>query len=193
MRGAVVQLSSTADAEGNLSRAERWIASAAGAGAELVALPENFPYLRREDSERNPLAQGLDGPIVQFLREQAKRHDIVLAGGTLPEAIPNDERVYNTSVVVDRDGSVRGVYRKIHLFDVALSDVGLQESKTVAPGTEIRRALACCSCPPRSPCRPAAITGRCCSAHARSRIRPTCWPPHSTEYTARRVARTAAR
>jgi predicted amidohydrolase len=137
MRAAVVQLSSTADAEGNLSRAERWIASAAGAGAELVALPENFPYLRREDSERNPLAQGLDGPIVQFLREQAKRHDIVLAGGTLPEAIPNDERVYNTSVVVDRDGSVRGVYRKIHLFDVALSDVGLQESKTVAPGTEI--------------------------------------------------------
>jgi predicted amidohydrolase len=137
MRGAVVQLSSTDDAEGNLSRAEHWIGLAAEAGAELVALPENFPYLRREDAERNPLAQDLDGPIVAFLREQAKLHRVVLAGGTLPEAIPNDARVYNTSVVVDRDGSVRGVYRKIHLFDVSLSDVGLQESKTVAAGTEI--------------------------------------------------------
>ena len=137
MWGAVVQLSSNDDAERNLSRAAHWIGHAASAGAELVALPENFPYLRREDAERNPLAQDLDGPIVAFLREQAKLHGVVLAGGTLPEAIPNDERVYNTSVVVDRDGAVRGVYRKIHLFDVSLSDVGLQESKTVAAGAEI--------------------------------------------------------
>jgi predicted amidohydrolase len=137
MRAAVVQLTSTADADHNLDRARHWIDRAAEAGARLVALPENFPYLRREDAERNPLAQDLEGPVVQFIRESAKRHEIVLAGGTLPEAIPDDSRVYSTSVVVDRDGSVRGVYRKIHLFDVELSDVGLQESKTVAPGDEI--------------------------------------------------------
>ena len=137
MRAAVVQLSSTDDAERNLSRAARWIGDAASAGAELVALPENFPYLRREDAERNPLAQDLDGPIVAFLREQAKLHRVVLAGGTLPEAIPNDARVYNTSVVVDSDGTIRGVYRKIHLFDVALSRATHQESLYVAPGDEI--------------------------------------------------------
>jgi len=75
--------------------------------------------------------------VVQFLRERAKRHGIVLAGGTLPEAIPGDRRVHNTSVVVDRDGSLRGIYRKIHLFDVELADVGLRESRAVAPGRDI--------------------------------------------------------
>ena len=137
MKAAVVQLNSDSDAERNLTRAREWIARAAGAGADLVALPENFPYLRREDEARNPLAQDLDGPLVQFLREEAKRHDVVLAGGTIPEAIDGDERVYNTSLVVDRDGALCGVYRKIHLFDVELSEVGLQESRTVAPGSEI--------------------------------------------------------
>jgi predicted amidohydrolase len=137
MRAAVVQLNSTDDVDRNLSRAEHWIERAVAAGADLVALPENFAYLRREDSEPNPIAQALDGRLVERLRGLAKRHEIVLAGGTLPEAIPGDERVYNTSVVVDRDGSLRGVYRKIHLFDVALAEVGLTESKMVAPGDEL--------------------------------------------------------
>jgi predicted amidohydrolase len=137
MRAAVIQMTSVPDLEQNLARAAHWVARAAEAGAELVALPENFPFLREEDAGPNPVAQSLDGPVVDFLRDQAKRHQVVLAGGTLPEAIPGDERVYNTSVVVDSDGTICGVYRKIHLFDVALSRATHQESLYVAPGDEI--------------------------------------------------------
>ncbi len=137
MRAAVVQLTSLADVEHNLARAEHWIARAVSDGAELVALPENFPYMRDDAADPHPAAQPLDGPVGRFLGEQARRHRIVLAGGTLPEAIPGDARVYNTSAVFERDGSVAAVYRKIHLFDVELPGAVHQESRGVAPGKEI--------------------------------------------------------
>jgi predicted amidohydrolase len=137
MRAAVVQLTSGSDLGQNLDRAEHWIGRAAAAGAELIALPENFPYMRESEAAEHPAAQSLDGPIVQFLREQAKRHGVVLAGGTLPESIPGDRRVYNTAPLIDADGSVRAIYRKIHLFDVELPDATLRESDGVAPGAEL--------------------------------------------------------
>ena len=144
MRVAVVQLTSLPDLDHNLAQTERWIARAAEAGARIVALPENFPFLREEDAGPSPIVQELDGPVVEFLRQQAKRHGVLLAGGTLPERIPGKERVYNTSVVVDSDGTVRGVYRKLHLFDVALPGATHQESLHVAAGEEVVVAETSC-------------------------------------------------
>ncbi|MBW2282270.1 MAG: carbon-nitrogen hydrolase family protein [Deltaproteobacteria bacterium] len=140
MIAAVVQMTSTDDVDANLERAARGIARAAAAGADLVALPENFPFMREEGAGPNPAAQPLDGPVVAFLRERAREHGIVLAGGTFPEAIPGDDRVYNTSVVVNPDGEVAAVYRKIHLFDVDLPGASLQESKGVVAGEDLALA-----------------------------------------------------
>jgi predicted amidohydrolase len=137
VRAAVVQLTSLPDLAHNLARAEHWIARAAAEGAELIALPENFAYMRDEASGPHPAAQALDGPVARFLADQARRHAIVLAGGTLPEAIAGDERVHNTSLVCERDGSVAAVYRKIHLFDVDLPGAVHRESRGVTPGKEV--------------------------------------------------------
>jgi len=139
MIAAVVQMTSGPELERNLARASELIATAARRGAELVALPENFA-LMREDGARspNPHAQDVpDGEVVRFLREQATAHQIVLAGGTFPERIAGDARVFNTAVVVDRTGDLLAHYRKIHLFDVDLPGAVLRESATVAPGSEI--------------------------------------------------------
>jgi predicted amidohydrolase len=139
MRVAVVQMTSTDDLPGNLAAAREFVAEAAAGGAEWVALPENFAYLRREGNPF-PCAQGLDGEIVGSLREMAKRHGIWLLGGSFPEALPGDERVYNTSVMVSPAGEVEATYRKIHLFDVDFSDQGggrFQESASIAPGGEV--------------------------------------------------------
>ena len=139
MRAAVIQMTSTDDLPANLDAARELVAEAAAGGAELVALPENFAYLRREGNPF-PCAQGLDGEIVGSLREMARRHRIWLLGGSFPEAVPGDSRVYNTSVMVSPAGEVEATYRKIHLFDVDLSDQGggrFQESITIAPGEEV--------------------------------------------------------
>jgi predicted amidohydrolase len=138
MRVAVVQLTSTDDLTANLEAARRAVGEAADRGAELVALPENFAYLRRE-GEPNPCAQALDGEIVGTLRELARSHRARIIGGTFPEAIPNDRRVYNTSVLVSPAGEIEAVYRKIHLFDVDLGSAGgaYTESAAIAPGKEV--------------------------------------------------------
>ncbi len=138
MIAAVVQMTSGTDLEPNLEQAALWVGRAADAGAELVALPEMFAAIREEgESGPNPAAQELDGPVVRRLRDLAKSHGIVLAGGSFPEKIPGDSRVYNASLLIDAQGEIRAHYRKIHLFDVDLPGSVLRESRGVAPGSEI--------------------------------------------------------
>jgi predicted amidohydrolase len=135
MIAAVLQMTSTEDVEANLERAGALLERAASAGAELVALPENFAFMREEGGGPNPAAQDLNGPIAGFLRDRAKEHGVWLAGGTLPETIPGDpDRVYNTALLIDPRGEPVAHYRKIHLFDVELPGATLRESAGVAPG-----------------------------------------------------------
>jgi predicted amidohydrolase len=139
MRVAVVQMTSTDDLRLNLESARELVGEAAAQGAALVALPENFAFLRRE-GEPIPCAQPLDGEIVGTLRDLARRHRLWLVGGTFPEAIPGDLRVHNTCVLLAPDGAIAAVYRKIHLFDVDLRGQGgaeYRESARVAPGREV--------------------------------------------------------
>jgi predicted amidohydrolase len=137
LRVAVVQLCSTDDVAANLAAARAGVAEAVARGAEFVALPENFAFLRREGLPI-PCAQGLDGEIVGCVRELAAHHRVRILGGTFPEAIPGDSRVHNTSVLVGPDGEIEAVYRKIHLFDVKLGEgADFTESASVAPGEEV--------------------------------------------------------
>jgi predicted amidohydrolase len=139
MRVGVVQLTSTDDLASNLRATEHWVRQAAERGAELVALPEMFAYLRREGSEF-PHAQGIDGEIVAHFRALARELEVRIVAGSFAERIPDQTRVYNTSVSISPDGELDGVYRKIHLFDVDLGDAGggaYAESARVAPGEEV--------------------------------------------------------
>jgi predicted amidohydrolase len=134
-----VQMTSTDDVDANLEAARSLVGAAVARGAQLVALPENFAYLRREGAPF-PCAQGLDGPIVRALRSWAREHDVWLLGGSFPESIEGDSRVHNTSVLVSPQGDLVAVYRKIHLFDVDLSTSGggrFAESASIAAGSEV--------------------------------------------------------
>jgi predicted amidohydrolase len=139
IRVGAIQMTSTADLPANLVAARALVAAAAERGAELIALPENFAFLRRE-GEPIPCAQALDGEIVAAVRALALEHGVWLLGGTFPEAIPGSSVIHNTSVLVDPGGEIAAVYRKIHLFDVDLRASGggaYSESAIVAPGEEI--------------------------------------------------------
>jgi len=138
MRVALVQMTSTDNLSENLESARRGVREAAEGGAEFIALPENFAFLRREGNPI-PCAQPLDGEIVNTVRELASRYQVPILAGTFAETIEGDHRVYNTSALISETGQIVAVYRKIHLFDVDLGDSGgvFRESAFTAPGEEV--------------------------------------------------------
>lgn len=131
---AVAQMTSTANVASNLETAERLVAEAAGRGASFVCLPENFGFLRSE-GEPTPTPQDLDGPWVRRMASLARDFRLTLLLGSIPERVPGEDRVFNTSVVLGPEGQVLGSYRKIHLFDTDLPGLEhLKESRAVLAG-----------------------------------------------------------
>ncbi len=134
---AVVQMTSTADVEGNLATAEALVERAAARGAIFVGLPENFGFLRSE-GQPVPDPQPLDGPWVERMAALARRLNVTLLLGSIPEHVEGDTLIRNTSVLLGPDGSTLAAYRKIHLFDIDLPGMEhLKESKAVRPGEEV--------------------------------------------------------
>jgi predicted amidohydrolase len=135
IRVACVQLTSGTDKGENLERAEQLVARAAATGADLVVLPEKWNGIGDAETLRG-LAEPLDGESVTAMAEWSKRHGITLVGGSITEAREGREKLSNTSVVLDPDGAVVAVYRKIHLFDVEVGGHVYRESEAEEPGAE---------------------------------------------------------
>jgi predicted amidohydrolase len=136
---SLVQICSNDDLDENLARARDGVAEACGRGAEWVALPENFAYMRREGSPY-PCAQSPGGVIESALSSWAKEYGVWILGGSFPEVIPGSEKIYNTSTLFDPTGVEVARYRKIHLFDVDLSGDSngrYRESKHFQAGEEV--------------------------------------------------------
>ncbi len=131
---AAVQLTSTSDLEANWRSASRLVERAAGLGARFVATPENTNFLGPH-AEKVRLAEPLDGPTCERFGELAAGLGIHLLLGSFNERSEDPERCYNTSVLFAPDGSLLAAYRKIHLFDVDVSEsVRFVESATVKAG-----------------------------------------------------------
>jgi len=117
MKIAAVQMVSTTQVDQNLDAARRLVAQAAGAGAQLVALPEYFCFMGRADRDKLALAEAPgDGPIQQTLADAAREHSLWLIGGTLPIRSADPGRVLNANCVFAPDGTLAARYDKIHLF-----------------------------------------------------------------------------
>src|SRR5689334_11710889 len=135
MRVAAVQLNSTADKARNLGAAERLVAAAAAAGAELVALPEKWNLLAPGE-ELVAGAEPLDGPSLTAARGWARTLDVHLLAGSISERAGEGEKPFNASVLIGPDGEDLAVYRKIHMFDVDAGGVSYRESEFERPGEE---------------------------------------------------------
>ncbi len=140
VQAAVIQLSSQDDVNVNLGRVRELVLEAGRAGAELVALPENFAFMG-EESKKCQIAERVDehpaGPIVSTLRLAAREAGVWLVAGGMPEKSPDSDRPYNTSLLFDAEGRLVSRYRKVHLFDVDLADgTKLLESAATMAGDE---------------------------------------------------------
>ena len=136
MRAAAVQLNSTDDRDRNLEVAEKLVREAAADGAELVALPEKWTFLGPGEGIAEA-AEPLDGPSISAASDWASELGIHLLAGSFPELLGGHEKPFNTSVLLGPDGSIAGVYRKIHMFDVDVGGVSYRESETEDAGGEV--------------------------------------------------------
>ncbi|MBK1714456.1 carbon-nitrogen hydrolase family protein [Rubrivivax gelatinosus] len=135
MKIAAVQMVSTPDLGRNLETAARLVAEAAGAGAQLVALPEYFCLIGARDTDKLAFAEPEgDGAIQRFLAGLASRHGVWLVGGTLPLRAPDGERVFNRCCVFGPDGVEAAHYDKIHLFAYDNGRERYAEATTLAAG-----------------------------------------------------------
>ena len=133
---AAVQMRSTGDRRRNLAVAERFAAEAAGRGADLIAFPENVAEVRAEAGAPRA-AEPLDGPTASRFAALAARHRAWILAGTIAVRIPRSRKRHNASILFAPDGSVAAVYRKMHLFDVAIPGrAEFRESSLVAAGNE---------------------------------------------------------
>lgn len=130
-------MTSTRDVEENLRVVDELCAKAKARGAQLIAFPECFAFLGSGDVETRAVMEPLAGPLFTRYREVARRHGVWISYGGFPEKIDAD-RNHNAHVIVDEQGAVRSVYRKVHLFDVTLPNGSVyKESACTAPGKDL--------------------------------------------------------
>ena len=136
LKVAAVQLNSSADPAANLALADRLVRGAAADGAELIVLPEKWTAMG-DDDELRAAAETLSGPAVEWARATAHELGVELIAGSIVERVEGQEKLANTSVHVDRDGELRAVYRKVHMFDVDVGGRSYRESELEQPGEEL--------------------------------------------------------
>ncbi|GMV45610.1 MAG: hydrolase [Pseudomonadota bacterium] len=146
MKIAALQMVSTPDVARNLDVAARLVAEAAGAGAQLAALPEYFCLLARDDRDKLAIAEAPGaGPIQQTLAALAGRHGLWLIGGTLPivagaaaagAGAGRGARVRNRCCVYAPDGREAAHYDKLHLFAFDNGRESYDEGRTLLAGAE---------------------------------------------------------
>jgi deaminated glutathione amidase len=135
VKPGLAQLNSRQNKAVNLAAAGEAIDRLARQGADLVLLPESFNFHGLDEANAGS-AEPIPGPSSDWAAAKAKEHGIYLHCGSLMES--RGDKVYNTSLVFDRNGAEVARYSKMHLFDAKLPD-GLDyfESEFITPGNEV--------------------------------------------------------
>ena len=135
MKVAALQMVSGADLQANLSVAYALLREAAAGGAELAVLPEYFCLMGHKDSDKLLAREAYgDGVVQRFLAGAARELNLWVAGGTLPLAAADAQRVRNTHLVYSPDGACAARYDKIHLFKFDNGREQYDESRVIESG-----------------------------------------------------------
>lgn len=135
---AALQFVSTPVPQENFATAGRLLAQAAERGAQLVLLPEYWPIMGIQDTDKLAHAEQADaGPIQDCMAGLARQFGVWLIGGTMPLVSPEADKVLNTMLIYAPSGERVSRYDKIHLFGFKKGDESYDESRTIVPGTTV--------------------------------------------------------
>jgi len=114
----LVQLSCSPDPDENLNKAAARVREAAKNGAQVVCLPELFRtqyFCQREDAALFDLAEPIPGPTTEKMSAVAREHKVVVIASIFEKRARG--LYHNTAAIIDTDGSIKGIYRKMHIPD----------------------------------------------------------------------------
>ena len=134
----LVQMSMSADADDNLKKAVARIAEAKKKGADVVCLPELYrsPYFcQKEDARLFDLAEPVPGPSTEALGRAAREAGVVVVAPIFEKRALG--LYHNTAAIIDTNGEVAGLYRKMHIPD----DPAFYEKFYFTPGDLGFRAI----------------------------------------------------
>jgi N-carbamoylputrescine amidase len=115
---ALVQMRCTPEPDENLTNAIAKIREGAKKGASVICLPELFLtqyFCQREDHSLFDLAESIPGPTTQKLSELARELKVVIIASLFEKRARG--LYHNTAAMIDADGTLRGIYRKMHIPD----------------------------------------------------------------------------
>lgn len=118
MKIGIIQQHNSADKTDNIKRLGEKIEQLAKQGAELIVLQElhnGLYFCQVEDVNNFDLAEPIPGESTDFFGNLAKKHGVVIVTSLFERRAPG--LYHNTAVVIDRDGSIAGCYRKMHIPD----------------------------------------------------------------------------
>ncbi|MBY0555516.1 carbon-nitrogen hydrolase family protein [bacterium] len=133
MKIAVAQLNSNDNLQGNLNQIKKIIMDSVKEKPEVVFFPENSLYFRI-NANTDIEAIDIGHPAIIQLEALCKQTGIA---AHLTTAIKENDKVYNASFLIDKNGQTKIIYRKIHLFDIELTgQKAIRESDCFAYGAE---------------------------------------------------------
>ena len=118
MKIALIQKSRTSDVEHNIQTLGESIRMAAEKGAELVVFQElhnSLYFCQVESTDNFDLAESIPGPSTEYFGDLAKEYGVVLVTSLFERRAAG--LYHNTAVVIEKDGSIAGTYRKMHIPD----------------------------------------------------------------------------
>ena len=113
-----LQQHNTADTRGNIVRLAEGIAGLSRRGAQLIVLQElhnSLYFCQTEDVNNFDLAEPIPGPSTEMFGELARQYGVVIVTSLFERRAPG--LYHNTAVVIERDGTIAGTYRKMHIPD----------------------------------------------------------------------------
>jgi deaminated glutathione amidase len=110
--------------------------------AEFLFLPECCDYVGCNVEETLRLAEPLTGETVNFYKQLCKDYKMWASFGGIHETSEESKgKLFNTHVIVNSEGEIASIYRKLHLFDVDTPDFKFRESKIIQAGTGVVEPL----------------------------------------------------
>jgi predicted amidohydrolase len=139
-RAALVQMKSSADKNRNLTYSLNLISRAAQNNARLICFPEfqmAYSPVEQKPETLHDIAEKINGNFVSALSNSAKENKINVIA-TIYEIVntnKQNQKVFDTAVMIDERGKIQSVYRKIHLYDA----LGFKESRKLLAGNSIEK------------------------------------------------------